>query len=94
MEIKLRRDTLVESIMTKKLEEAIEMFGSTCGYALKTSGAAHLWEVNVNSERLDKKSENIYFTNQVANSNMGDWKKIKRCIIFIKQSKEDKIIIG
>ena len=29
------------------------MFGSRCGYAVKTQGAPHLWEVNKNAERLD-----------------------------------------
>ena len=28
------------------------MFGSTCGYSVKNTGAPHLWEVNGNAERL------------------------------------------
>ena len=46
MKIKLRKEKLLELVMTKQLEEVIEMFGSTCGYAVKTSGGPHLLEVN------------------------------------------------
>ena len=46
MKIKLRKDKLVELSTMKQLEEAIEMFGITCGYAVKNPGAPHLWEVN------------------------------------------------
>ena len=46
--------------MTKQLEEAIEMFGITCGYAVKTPGAPHLWKVNENAERLDTEKANIF----------------------------------
>ena len=104
--------------MTKQLEEAISVFGSTCGYAVKTPGTPHLWEVNENAETLDaekarifhsvaakllyvkkrkrpdKEPEVAYFITRVENSNVGDWKKMKLCITFLKQSKEDKRIIG
>ena len=103
--------------MTKKLEESIKIFGSTCGYAVKIPAELHLWEVNENAERLETEKSIIfhsvaanvlyvakrtrpdiepeieYFTTQVANSNVDDWKKIKCCITFLKQSKEDKRII-
>ena len=46
--------------MTKQLEESIEIFGSTCGYDVKTPGAPHLWEVNDNSERLDIEKAKIF----------------------------------
>ena len=39
MKIKLRKDKLVELSMTNQSKESIEMFGSTCGYAVKTPGA-------------------------------------------------------
>ena len=38
--------------------------------------------------RPDIESEVAHFT--VANSNVYDWKKMKRCITFLKQSKKDK----
>ena len=95
--------------MTKQLEESIEMFGSTCGYSVKTPGASHLWGLNENAERLDTDKAKIfhsvtakllyvtkrnimdiepevaYFTMQVANINVDDWKKMKLCITFLKQ---------
>ena len=46
--------------MTKQLEEAIEMFGSTCGNFVKTPGAPYLREVNKNSERLDTEKLKIF----------------------------------
>ena len=46
--------------MTKQLEEAIEIFGSTCGYAVKNPGAPHLWEVNDNAEILDTEKSKIF----------------------------------
>ena len=94
------------------------MFGIKCGYAVKTPGEPHLWEVNENAGRLDTekvkvfhlvaakilyvtkwmrpdiKPELTYFKARVANSNMDDWKKIKHCITFLNQSKEDKQSIG
>ena len=104
--------------MTKQLEEAIEIFGSTCRYAVKTPGAPHLWEVNENAVQRDQiqkkcffhsvaakllyvakrtmpdiETEVAYFTTRVANNNVDDWKKMKRCITFLKQSKEDKRIV-
>ena len=118
MKIKLRKEKLVELIMKKVLEEAIKMFGSTCGYDVKTLGAPHLREVNKNADRLDTEKAKIfhsvaakllyvtnwtrpdiepqvaYFTIQVANSNVEYWNKMKRCITFLNQSKEDKQIIG
>ena len=45
--------------MTKKLEEAINFFGNACGYAVKTPGAPHLWEVNKNSKGIDTEREKI-----------------------------------
>ena len=44
MKIKARKDKLVKLSMTKKLEKAIKMFESTCGYAVTTPGAPHLWK--------------------------------------------------
>ena len=41
----------------------------------------------------DIEPEVAYFTTRVANSNVDDWKKMKRFITFLKQSKEDKRII-
>ena len=35
-----------------------------------------------------------YFTTLVANSNEDDWKKMKRCITFLKKIKGYKRIIG
>ena len=94
------------------------MFGSTCGYAMKTPGVPHLLKVNDNAERPDTERTNFfhsvaakplyvtkqtkpfielelaYFTLRVENSNVDDWKKMKRCITFIKKTKEDKRIIG
>ena len=46
--------------MTKKLEEAIKMFGITCGYDVKTPGAPHLWEINDNAEKLDTEKSKIF----------------------------------
>ena len=60
MKIKLRKEKLVELIMKKQLEEAIEMFGSTCGCSVKTPVAPYLWEVNDNAERLDTKKSKIF----------------------------------
>ena len=60
MKVKLRKDTLVESSMTKKLEEVIEMFESTCAYAVKTPGAPQLWKLNENAERLDRQKVKIF----------------------------------
>ena len=54
MEIKLRKEKIVELSMTKQLEEAIKMFWSTCDYYMKTLGDPHLWEENDNAEILDK----------------------------------------
>ena len=62
MKIKLRRGKLVEFIMTKKLEEAIDFFGSTCEYAVKTPGEPHLWEVNKNAEILYTEKAIIFTT--------------------------------
>ena len=111
MKIKLRKEKIVELSMTKQLEEAIKMFGSTYGYAVKNPGGPQLWEVNENAGRLDTERAKIfhsvaaklfyvtkqtrpyiepevaYFTIRVENSNVYDWKKIKRCTTFIKQSK-------
>ena len=42
----------------------------------------------------DIEPEVAYFTTQVANINVDDWKKMKLCITFIKQIKEYKRIIG
>ena len=43
--------------------------------------------------RTDIEPELEYFTMQVAISNVDYWKKMKRCITFLKQSKEDKKIV-
>ena len=43
--------------------------------------------------RPDIEPEVAWFTTQVANINVDDWNKMKRCITFLKQSKEDKRII-
>ena len=42
----------------------------------------------------DIEPEVAYFTTRVANSNVVGWKKIRRCVTFLKQSKENKRIIG
>ena len=60
MKIKLRKDELVELSRTKQLEEATKMCRSTFGYAVKTAGAPHLWEVNDNAERLDTEETKIF----------------------------------
>ena len=44
--------------------------------------------------RPDIEPEVAYFTTQVANSNMYYWNKMRRCPTFIKQSKQEKRIIG
>ena len=44
--------------------------------------------------RPDIEPKLAYFTTQVANNNVDDWRKIKYCIKFLNQSKEDKLIIG
>ena len=44
--------------------------------------------------RPDIEPEVAYFTTRLANSNLDYWNKIRRCITFLKQSKEDKLIIG
>ena len=38
MKIKLRKEKLVELSMKKQLKGSIKMFGSTCGYAVRTPG--------------------------------------------------------
>ena len=60
MKIKLRKDKLVEFVITKQLDEAIVMFGSTCGYYMKTSLVPHLWEVYENAERLHTEKAKIF----------------------------------
>ena len=104
--------------MKKNRKKLSIVLGCICGYAMKTPGAPHLWEINDNSERLDTERAKIfhsvaakllyvtnrkrpdieqkvaYFTTRVANNNVDDWKKMKCCIKFIKQSREDKRIIG
>ena len=42
----------------------------------------------------DIEPEVTYFTTRVENSNVDDWKKMRCCTISLKQSKEDKKIIG
>ena len=42
----------------------------------------------------DTEPEVTYFITRLENSNVNDWKKMKHCITFIEQSKEDKRIIG
>ena len=46
--------------MTKQLAEAKGMFGSTCGYAVKTPASPHLWGVYENAERLDTEKAKIF----------------------------------
>ena len=46
IQITLRKEKIVELIITGKLWENIEIFGSTCGYAVITPGGSHLWELN------------------------------------------------
>ena len=60
MKVKLSKGKLVELSMTKQFEEAIEIFGSICGYGVKTPGVPHLWELNENAERLDTKNSKIF----------------------------------
>ena len=36
--------------------------GCICGYAMKTPGAPYLWEVNENTERLDKEEAKIFLS--------------------------------
>ena len=60
MKIKLRKDKLVELIMTKQLDEAIEICESKCGYAVKTSLVPHLWEINENAKRIDTEKAKIF----------------------------------
>ena len=60
IKIKLRKVKLVKLSMTKQLEEATEFFRSTCGYAVRTPGAPHVFEVNENAERLDAEKSRIF----------------------------------
>ena len=57
--------------MAKQLEEAMEFFWSTCGYAVKTPGAPHLWEVYDNAERLDTEKAKIFHLVVKINSQSG-----------------------
>ena len=46
------------------------------------------------ADETGHRTRSSIFTTQVENINVDDWKKIKPCITFLKQSKEDKRIIG
>ena len=117
-DIKIRNDGLIEMRMEDHIQEAIDSFGSTCGYHVTSPAAAHLWDVNEDCEAISEEDAVVFhsvsakllfvskrtrpdiepavafFTTRVRNPNKDDWKKMKRCITFLKQTKNDPRIIG
>ena len=60
MNITLRDDGKFEIEMKNQIQEAIDKFGETFNYPVKTVCGSKLWEVNENSPRLDEKKSEIF----------------------------------
>jgi hypothetical protein len=117
-DIYIRDDGLIEMSMSSHIQDAIDSFGSLCGYKVTSPAAAHLWDVNDECELLDEDKMVIFHsvtakllfvtkrtrpdiepavafcTTRVQKPNKDDWKKLKRCITYLDQTKNDPRIIG
>ena len=60
MNITLRDDGKFEIEMKKQVQEAIDKFGESYNYPVKTVCKSNLWEVNEKSDRLDEKKSEIF----------------------------------
>jgi hypothetical protein len=117
-DIEIREDGMIEMTMIPHIQDAIDSFGSLCGYKVTSPAAAHLWDVNEDCEVLDEEKAIIFHsvtakllfvskrtrpdiepavafcTTRVQKPNKDDWKKLKRCITYLDQTKNDPRIIG